>query len=130
MASPAFSVARSFVVLPIDCTMSVMVPFVESLSAMVRGIRSPVESTRIMTKLPAFLLRAIKGASMTYFVIVGARTVFSTMGYISAFGRLMIDTDGFLNTLQGMCQAQGRAWRWKMALQYRKLRPWVYIFAG
>jgi hypothetical protein len=37
-------------------------------------------------------------------VMVGARTVFSTIGYILAYGQWMTETDVFLNSKQGMCQ--------------------------
>ena len=50
---------------PTRCTTNVIVPFAVSASAMVKGIRSPCLSTRMMTKWPAFLLRAMAGALMT-----------------------------------------------------------------
>ena len=50
---------------PTFCTTSVIVPFFKLASAIVRGIRSPFSPTLTITKLPAFLLFAISGASIS-----------------------------------------------------------------
>ncbi len=61
--SPSFSAQSLVVESPTACTTNVMVPLLMSASAMVSGTRSPFLPTRTMTKLPAFLLFAISGAS-------------------------------------------------------------------
>ena len=63
--SPASSAHSLLEDTPIRCTTNVMVPCSRSASEMVSGIRSPFLSTRTITKCPAFLLRAISGASTT-----------------------------------------------------------------
>ena len=63
--SPAFSRHNFLDDSPTSCTTNVMVPFSMSASAMVSGIRSPFLSTLTITKLPAFLLFAISGASIS-----------------------------------------------------------------
>ena len=59
--------------------MMVTVPFSGSVSAMVRGIRSPYSSTRRMMNCPAFAFRAISGASTSSSVTVGFSSCFLTI---------------------------------------------------
>ena len=63
ISSPSFRLQSLVEESPTFCTTSVMVPFSMSASAMVSGIRSLLASTRMMTKLPALRLLAIRGAS-------------------------------------------------------------------
>jgi hypothetical protein len=72
MNSPSLRVLSSLVVLPIPWTMIVIVPFSGSESAMVRGILSPPSFILIITNCPAFLLKAILGASISNLLISGA----------------------------------------------------------
>ncbi len=82
--SPATLLQSSLVVLPMAWTMMVMLPFAGSLSAIVRGIRSPPSSTRTMMKFPARRFRATNGASITNLVIVGASRSVIRILYIPA----------------------------------------------
>ena len=65
MTSPSLSPQSFCDDSPTRCTTIVIVPLFTSASAMVRGIRSPFLSTLIIMKLPAFLLFAISGASIS-----------------------------------------------------------------
>ena len=57
----------------------VTVPLTGSVSAMVRGIRSPYSSTRRMMNCPAFAFRAISGASTSSSVTVAFSSRFRTI---------------------------------------------------
>ena len=65
ISSPSFRLQSLVEDSPTSCTTSIIVPLSGSESAIVRGIRSPFSPTRTMTKCPAFLERAIRGASIS-----------------------------------------------------------------
>jgi len=76
---------RSAVVLPTACTTSSIHPASASPSAIVSGIRSPDSLARSMMNWPAFLLRAIAGASTFMRKTCGVRNSFSSILFMSFY---------------------------------------------
>ena len=62
-----------------------MVPWLRSALAMVSGMRSLWASARTITKLPARLALAIRGASIRSIATFGEKYFFSTIKFISLF---------------------------------------------
>ena len=88
--SPTFILQSFMVEYPTACTTRVMVPFSLSAVAIVRGIRSPSWSVRIITKFPALRARAIRGASTTSLYTFSENRSFTSILFIFAHSFLLI----------------------------------------
>ena len=88
--SPSLSMQSLVEESPTFCTTSVIVPASTSASAMVKGMRSPFLSTLTMTKLPAFLLLAINGASTSKRYTFSEYCVFFTILFMARFSVSLI----------------------------------------
>ena len=77
------SMAKSLCVeTPMRCTTNVIVPFSISAAAIVKGTRSELASTRIITKCPARRLRAMSGASTTSSATLSEKNFFERIRFI------------------------------------------------